>query len=83
MGTIASDWEKKGSIYSHSITIPVNTTALIYIPGSDPDKVFENGMPVSKSKGVRYLSVENNYLVYEVGSGKYYFSYGSPESKIP
>ncbi len=82
-GTIASDWEKKGSTYSHSINIPVNTTALIYIPGSDPAKVFENGMPVLKSKSVRYLRAESNYLVYEVGSGMYFFSYGIPGNKNP
>ena len=76
MGLVTSDWDKSGSVYKHYITIPVNTSAIIYIPGTDPGKVFENGIPASKAAYVHYLRTENNYVVYKVESGKYYFSYG-------
>ena len=81
MGLITSDWES-GSIYTHHVTIPVNTTAIIYIPGNDPGKVYENSIPILKSKDVKYLKAEKDYLLYEVGSGSYYFSYGMPAKKI-
>jgi alpha-L-rhamnosidase len=77
-GLIVSEWKKDGNIYTHHITVPVNTTAIVSIPGSDPGEVYENGIAVLKSEGIRYLRTEKNYLVYEVGSGSYYFSYGMP-----
>lgn len=78
MGLVTSDWDKSGNVYKHYITIPVNTSAIIYIPGTDPGKVFENGAAASKAACVHYLRTENNYIVYKVESGKYYFSYGKP-----
>lgn len=73
-GYISSEWEKSGSSYTHSVKIPVNTTAIIYIPGNNPDNIYEGGLPAKKSKGVRYLKAEDNYLLFEVGSGNYSFS---------
>ena len=78
MGLITSEWERNGNNYTHHITIPVNTTAIVYIQGSDPARVYESGIPVLKSKEIQYLRAENNYLVYQVGSGSYWFSYGVP-----
>jgi alpha-L-rhamnosidase len=77
-GLITSEWKKEGHIYTHHITVPVNTSAIVYIPGNDPAKVYENGKAVLKSEGIKYLKAEKNYLVYEVGSGSYNFSYGMP-----
>jgi alpha-L-rhamnosidase len=73
-GLVASDWEKSGKTFNHHINIPVNTSAVICLPGNDPDKVTENGVKASKLKGIRYLRTENNYIVYEAGSGSYSFS---------
>lgn len=77
-GLITSDWKRDGKNYTHHVTIPVNTSAIVYIPGSDPDKVYEGGIPVLESKGIKYLKAEADYLVYKVGSGSYRFSYGVP-----
>lgn len=78
MGLVTSNWDKSGSVFTHYMTVPVNTSAIVYIPGTDPGKVFENGNVASKAVGVHYLKTENNYVVYEVESGWYYFSYGKP-----
>lgn len=82
MGLVASNWEKSGSVLTQTITIPVNTSAIVSIPGTDPDKVFENGIVASKAVGVHYLRMEDNYVVYEVKSGQYYFSYGKPVKSV-
>ncbi len=73
-GPVTSNWEKSGKTYNHNIIIPANTSAIIYIPGTDPDKVYENGVNASKSKGILYLRTENNYVVYEAVSGSYHFT---------
>lgn len=77
-GLVTSDWERSGNVYNHSVTIPVNTTAIIYIPGKDSEKVYENGVKASRSKGIRFLRTEDGYLVYEAGSGTYNFSCTGP-----
>lgn len=77
-GQVTSDWDRSGEVYKHSVTIPVNTTAIIYIPGTDSKKVYENGVKVSGSKSIRFLRNEDGYLVYEIGSGNYNFTYGAP-----
>jgi alpha-L-rhamnosidase len=82
MGLVTSNWDKSGSVYTHYITIPVNTSAIVFIPGTDSSKVYENGFPVSKAVGVHYLRTEKNYVVYAIESGKYYFSYGNPIKSV-
>ena len=77
-GLITSNWDKSDGVYTNFITIPVNTTAVVQIPGTDPGKVYENGAIAAKAKGVHFLRTENNYIVYKVGSGSYFFSYGRP-----
>jgi alpha-L-rhamnosidase len=74
MGAITSAWKKEGKSFSLHIVIPVNTTALVFLPGKDPAGVTENGHVVSNEAGIKYLRQEDNYLVFEVGSGSYNFS---------
>ena len=78
LGLVTSNWNKFDGVYTHYITVPVNATAIVYIPGTDSEKVYENGINASKAVGVHYLRMENNYIVYSVESGKYFFSYGKP-----
>jgi alpha-L-rhamnosidase len=82
MGMVISNWDKSGSVYTHNITIPTNTSAIVYIPGTNSHKVYENGIAASKAKGVHYLRIENNYIVYNVESGSYLFSYGKPKKRV-
>lgn len=77
-GPVISNWERSGKVYKHSITIPVNTTAVICIPCNNPDEVLENGIIASASEGISYLRTDNNYVVYEVESGSYNFSCETP-----
>ncbi|MEI7902915.1 MAG: alpha-L-rhamnosidase C-terminal domain-containing protein, partial [bacterium] len=60
------------------VTIPINTTATVYVPTQDADGVTESGKPVAKAAGVKFLRMENRSAVYEVGSGTYLF-----QSKMP
>lgn len=81
MGLVTSNWEKSSGVFTHTMTIPVNTSAIVSIPGTDPEKVFENGLLASKAVGVHFLRTEKDYVVYEVQSGRYDFSYGKAEDR--
>ena len=55
------------------VTIPVNTTATVYVPAKDAAGVTESGKPAGQAEGVKFLRMENAAAVYEVGSGCYRF----------
>jgi alpha-L-rhamnosidase len=55
------------------VTVPVNTTATVYILAKDETGVTESGKPATKADGVKFLRMENGAAVYEVGSGTYHF----------
>ncbi|MET0299501.1 MAG: glycoside hydrolase family 78 protein [Flavitalea sp.] len=65
-GKLASHWKVEGGKFSMDVEIPANTKAKIYIPATGVDAVTEAGAAV---KGVK----EGEYVVVEVGSGKYSF----------
>jgi alpha-L-rhamnosidase len=55
------------------VVIPPNTTATVYVPATGESAVTESGTPAGKTKGVKFLRLENGAAVYEVGSGCYQF----------
>ena len=79
-GSIVSNWKHEGEKVSVDVTIPGNTTAMVYVPAKDAAAVAESGKPASKANGVEFLRMENTAAVYVVGSGTYQFQ--STMSKI-
>src|SRR5690554_1981885 len=72
-GLIKSAWTKEGNTFEWDITIPGNSTALVYIPANERKQITESGDNISKARGVKYVRQENEFFVYEVGSGDYRF----------
>jgi alpha-L-rhamnosidase len=73
-GRIVSNWKKEKDVLSLDVTIPCNTTALLYIPsGGDPDGVSEKGMPVGKNSDMKVIGQENGRTIISIGSGTYHF----------
>jgi alpha-L-rhamnosidase len=70
-GKIKSDWKVSGNDFTWDIEIPVNTTATIYIPSTDSQKVIEKDIALDKRPGVKFVKSENGRSVFELGSGKY------------
>jgi len=68
-GKVVSKWKKNLKHLDWNITIPANTTAIVYLP-SDKAMIKEGGIPVSKAKDVKYLGKEGNFTCWEVGSGR-------------
>ena len=72
-GTILSNWRIAGNTFTEEVTIPPNSSATVYVPAKSADRVTENGVPASRSTGVRFLRMEGDAAVFSVQSGSYTF----------
>jgi alpha-L-rhamnosidase len=72
-GRIASNWKREGQALTFEVAIPPNTTATLYVPAKDAASVTESGKSAGKSLGVKFLRMDEDRAVYEVGSGMYTF----------
>lgn len=73
-GLIESAWQKTDKQIALQITIPVNTTATIYLPGGNSEEIYENKHPLSQTSGLTILKNEKYRLVISLGSGRYDFT---------
>jgi alpha-L-rhamnosidase len=72
-GTIKSAWKNGIDRFTWKVTIPANTTALLYIPADDVQHILENNKPVTEAEGIRFIRMEGQQAVLEAGSGDYAF----------
>jgi hypothetical protein len=72
-GTIATDWKKDNTSFSLKVTIPCNTSALVYVPVKSGHPILEGAIPVNRVKDIQFIRNEEGYSVYRVGSGNYQF----------
>lgn len=77
-GTIACAWQitdgPDTSTFTVTVTIPVNTTATVCIPGHLGKEVTEQGRSLADTEGVTSMRQEQNATCIEVGSGTYTFT---------
>ncbi len=76
-GMIKSAWKKNDNTTEWNITVPCNTSAVIYVPkGHISAKGGKlEGAKVAKREGAVYLRSENGYDLYKVPSGDYHFTW--------
>lgn len=72
-GLIKSEWQLKDKNLTWNVSVPVNTTAEVFVPTSNDSEIIETGIKPENSKGITFLRKESNYTVYSVGSGNYKF----------
>jgi len=73
-GNIVSNWKfNKSNDFVWDITIPVNTTAKVYIPANNENSVSENNRKASTAEGVTFREMKDGYAVFVVLSGVYQF----------
>jgi alpha-L-rhamnosidase len=72
-GRIVSNWAIQGGKLTMDVTIPINTTATVYVPTQDAAKVTESGKPAAEADGVKFLRQENGSWIYKVDAGSYRF----------
>ena len=72
-GMISTKWSKNKNNFSLDVEIPVNTSAKIYVPAKKATDIKENGKQALKVKEIKFSGMENEYAVFDVGSGIYKF----------
>lgn len=77
-GEVASAWSMHPGGFRLDITVPANTTAEVHVPAADAAAVMESGEPAGDVEGISFLRMESGAAVFEVVSGRYQFSTGTP-----
>jgi alpha-L-rhamnosidase len=72
-GIFGVEWQKSENRFSLNVLIPPNSTATVFIPADKADDVTENGHPIEKADGVKFLRLEAGRAVFEIQSGNYRF----------
>jgi alpha-L-rhamnosidase len=73
-GLIASEWHQSPDTFDWRITIPPNTTATIFIPATNAERVTESGKPAREAEGVEFIRREKDRAVFRIRSGEYHFA---------
>ncbi len=66
-GDITSNWEYDNGVFNLEVEIPPNTSASVFISGKNVDDVNID------NSNVKFIGVEEDFLHYEISSGKYTF----------
>ena len=72
-GKIISEWKRDVNTFTLDVTIPVNTTATIYLPSEDITKIEEDGENIKIFKDIEFVKMDNGSAILRVGSGSYSF----------
>lgn len=72
-GLIKSSWIKSATDFKWNISIPVNTTGRISIPAKSAEQVKEGKVHATTIKGLKFIKMDNDRAVFELGSGDYSF----------
>jgi len=73
-GTIKTSWKIDATGLQLLVEVPVNTTAEIHVPATDPSQVTEGGKPISYLRGIQTMPSQDGNAVFNVGAGSYVFS---------
>lgn len=72
-GKLHSGWKLENEKLVLEVEVPVNTTATVYIPATDPALVTENGLALTSLKDVQIVGTDKEYVQVVTGSGIYRF----------
>jgi alpha-L-rhamnosidase len=64
-------WKKDPDQFFMQITVPVGSTATVYVPVIKKGKVYNDGKTVGRSKYFKFLKEEDGYRIYNITSGNY------------
>jgi alpha-L-rhamnosidase len=74
-GLVSSEWELKNEDFTLTVEVPPNSRATVRLPGALLRNVSESGKDLVSGYGITNVQQVGDYVVVEVGSGKYNFSY--------
>ncbi|MBN2309126.1 MAG: family 78 glycoside hydrolase catalytic domain [Candidatus Hydrogenedentes bacterium] len=72
-GPVRTAWRVHEAKLTLEVSVPANTTAIVYVPTTDNASVTESGHPATAVATITPLRVEDGCAVFEVASGDYVF----------
>jgi alpha-L-rhamnosidase len=73
-GKITSAWKQDTGRLQLNVTIPCNTTAVVYLPTDTFNVIKESGKEVASPKEIKVIGKEAGYTLIAAGSGSYEFT---------
>ncbi|HZF65569.1 MAG TPA: alpha-L-rhamnosidase C-terminal domain-containing protein, partial [Chitinophagaceae bacterium] len=73
-GKVRAGWNLQNNKLQLNVSVPANTTAVVYIPAKNSGVVKESNKALSSVKDVKILGQEKEYVKVELGSGSYSFT---------
>lgn len=73
-GLIEVEWKRDMDMVYLNFSVPANTSAIVYVPARQEGDVTESNTLASTSKSIKFIKIENEKAVYEVGAGNYKFT---------
>ncbi len=73
-GAIENEWFKDGDKFMMKLTIPVNTTATIYLPADKKSIIKESGKIINQTSDFKNIKFQSGKALITVGSGFYSFT---------
>jgi alpha-L-rhamnosidase len=74
-GKISSEWKIDGGKMALNVLIPVNTTAIVFLPHAGSSEITESGKALQDAKGITNINKDGKVVTLEIGSGQYQFMY--------
>ncbi len=71
-GQIETEWRRDGHDLALTVVLPANTAGRVFVPARSREAVGENSS-TSGDKAVRFVKMEDDRAVFELGSGRYEF----------
>ncbi len=76
-GEIKSGWKITSNQLVMDVEIPANTTATIYIPATNIDRITESKQGLMNRKDMTVVGQQGDYVIVILGSGKYSYTVNS------
>jgi alpha-L-rhamnosidase len=73
-GRVRLRWQRNSGTVEMQVSVPVNTTALVYVPATSRQSVTESGQPLETAIGAAFVGMEGAQAVLRLGSGDYRFT---------
>jgi len=73
-GEAGISWKNQANSFNMEVTVPVGSSAKVYVPTESEQSVTESGKPIESDAGIEFTGMEEGYAIYKVGSGQYNFS---------
>ncbi|MFY0688545.1 MAG: family 78 glycoside hydrolase catalytic domain [Cyclobacteriaceae bacterium] len=73
-GKAGIHWKQQQDAFEMNITVPVGSTATVYVPSKSRDSILESDNKPFNGDNIRFIRSEGDYQLFDVSSGTYAFS---------